>query len=78
MSCLDVQMRSEVLEILPEYIAAVHDMSRKYGARLVKLHEVFQRHLMFRGSEVFCPEPVHPNRCGHLVIATELFRGLTY
>ena len=68
--------RSKVLDIIPEYIATVHDMSRKYETRLVTLHEVFQHHLMFRGSETFCPEPVHPNRVGHLVIATELLRTL--
>jgi len=69
--------RSQVMEIIPQYIKVVHDMSRKYGARLVKTHEVFQNHLKYRGSEAFCPEPVHPNRTGHLIIATELFRAMT-
>jgi lysophospholipase L1-like esterase len=69
--------RSQVLEIIPKYIKVVHDMGRKYGARLVRTHEVFQIHLKYRGSEVFCPEPVHPNRTGHLIIATELFKVMT-
>ena len=70
--------RSRVLETtIPEYIAVVHEMSRKYRTRLVKLHERFQHHLKFRPSETFCPEPVHPNRSGHMVIAAELLRALT-
>lgn len=69
--------RSQVLEIIPEYIKVVHDMSRKYGTRLVRTHDAFQNHLKYRGAEVFCPEPVHPNRTGHLVIATELFKVMT-
>ncbi|MFH1009479.1 MAG: SGNH/GDSL hydrolase family protein [Candidatus Latescibacterota bacterium] len=69
--------RSQVLETtLPEYIAVVHDMSRKYQTRLVRLHELFQHHLKFRPTETFCPEPVHPNRSGHVVIATELLRAV--
>jgi len=68
---------SRVLETIPEYIAVVHEMSQKYQTRLVKLHERFQHHLRFRPSEMFCPEPVHPNRSGHMVIAAELLRALT-
>jgi hypothetical protein len=47
-----------------------------FGARHLKTHEVFQGHLGQRESEVFCPEPVHPNRTGHLVIAEALYRLL--
>lgn len=69
--------RSQVLEVLPRYIKVVHDLSKKYGTRLVRTHDVFQNHLKYRGSEAFCPEPVHPSRAGHLVIATELFKVMT-
>lgn len=69
--------RSQVSETIPKYIAVVHEMSRKYRTRLVKLHECFQRHLNFRPTETFCPEPVHPSRSGHMVIAIELLRALT-
>ena len=66
--------RSQVLELLPRYIETVEALSEKYGARIVRLHEIFQRHLQFRDAEVFCPEPVHPNRAGHLVIAEEVMQ----
>jgi len=68
--------RKRVLDILPEYIQVVHDMSAKYGTMLVKLHEIFQNHLIFREAEYFCPEPVHPARSGHIVIALELLKVL--
>ena len=68
--------RKLVLDILPEYIQVVHEMSAKYGTKLVKLQEIFQQHLTFREADEFCPEPVHPNRGGHLVIALEMMKEL--
>ena len=64
--------RSQVLELLPRYIEAVEVLSEKYGTRLVRLQEVFARQLEYRDADAFCPEPVHPNRAGHLVIAEAL------
>jgi lysophospholipase L1-like esterase len=68
--------RSQVLALMPEYIATVHDMAGKYGTRLVETHEVFQQQLAYREPDVFCPEPVHPYRSGHLVIAHALLQAL--
>ena len=68
--------RSQVLELLPKYIQTVHDMSVKYNTLLVPMHTIYQQHLTFREAECFCPEPVHPNHGGHLVMALELLRGL--
>ncbi|MFT5090560.1 MAG: lysophospholipase L1-like esterase, partial [Planctomycetota bacterium] len=68
--------RSSVLERLPSYIETVEKMSEKYGTRLVNLQDVFQRHLQYRDADTFCPEPVHPNRAGHLVIAEALMEEL--
>ena len=68
--------RSRVLELIPEYIKVVHDMAGKYGTRLVRTHDVFQKQLVYREPDVFCAEPVHPNRAGHLVIANALLEAL--
>ena len=68
--------RSQVLTLIPEYIAVVREMADKYQARLVKTHDAFQRHLGYRDAETFCPEPVHPNRAGHVVLASELLQVL--
>ncbi len=68
--------RSQVMELIPEYINVVVSMSEKYGTKLVNPHVAFQRQLEFQDSEVFCPEPVHPNRTGHLVIAEEIMKCL--
>lgn len=68
--------QSKVLQILPEYLETVHRMSEKYGAKLVRTHEMFQRQLQYRDASAFCPEPVHPNPTGHLLIAVEVFRTL--
>jgi lysophospholipase L1-like esterase len=64
--------RSSVLELIPRYIETVEKMSERFGTRLVKLHDIFQGHLEYRDAETFCPEPVHPNHAGHLVIAQAL------
>ena len=68
--------RKVVLDLLPEYIATVHEMSAKYDTLLVKMHEVYQLQLTFRDAEHFCPEPIHPNRTGHIVMALELLGAL--
>jgi len=68
--------RSRVLETLPEYISTVEAMAAKYEARLVRLQAMFQEQLKHRPPDVFCPEPVHPNRTGHLMIAQEVLRIL--
>lgn len=69
--------RSQVMELLPEYIAVVNKMSEKYGTKLVRLHDLFQEHLKHRDSETFCPGPVHPSRRGHLIIADAVFKALS-
>ena len=67
---------SQVLALLPEYLAVVEDMARRFPARLVRLQPMFARQLQFRPADTFCPEPVHPNRTGHLLIAQEVLRAL--
>jgi lysophospholipase L1-like esterase len=69
--------QSQVLEILPRYLETVHKMSEKYGTKLVRTHDMFQRQLQYRDSSTFCQEPVHPNRIGHLLIAVEVLKILS-
>lgn len=68
--------QSAVLELLPEYLGVVEEMGAKYGARLVRLQPMFERQLRYRPAATFCPEPVHPNATGHLLIAQEVLRVL--
>ena len=69
--------RSQVLELLPRYIEVVERLAERFDARLVRLQDVFQRQLQYRDADTFCPEPVHPNQAGHLVIAQALMDALT-
>jgi len=66
--------RSTVLGLLPEYLQVVEDMAQQFGARRVRLQPMFEEQLRFRPAEEFCPEPVHPYRTGHLLIAQEALR----
>ncbi|MDD5704598.1 MAG: SGNH/GDSL hydrolase family protein [Kiritimatiellae bacterium] len=68
--------RAQVLQALPAYLAVVHAMSVKHGALCVRTHELFQKLLRYREADYFCPEPVHPNLCGHLIIAEAVYRAL--
>ena len=68
--------RRKVLDTLPTYIRIVHRMQRKYKTRIVETHAVFQRLLKYRDADTFCPEPVHPNQVGHLVIAEAVYAAL--
>ena len=72
----DKGFRSEVLSGLPGYIQVVADMADKYGAKRVKLHDMFQRLLAYCPADAFCPEPVHPYRSGHVAMALEILRVL--
>jgi len=68
--------QQQVLKLIPEYIGVVHDMADKYGARLVCAHDAFERQLEYREPAHFCPEPVHPYRNGHMVIANAVLEAL--
>jgi lysophospholipase L1-like esterase len=65
-----------VLAFLPEYIEVVEKTAKKFGTRYVPLQDIFQKHLQLREADVFCPEPVHPNRTGHMVIADAIMRAI--
>ncbi len=65
--------RYDVLQLLPQYIKVVSKLSTKYQTYHLKTHVIFQRLLKHHESEVFCPEPVHPNETGHLIIAESLY-----
>lgn len=68
--------QEKVLATLPEYLQVVEEMAQRYDALHVRTHEMFARHLQFRSPATFCPEPVHPYRLGHTLIAVELLRTL--
>ncbi len=65
--------RNLVLKELKKYVDAVRKIAERFDTKIVRLHQIFQKHLKYRDSETFCPEPVHPNSTGHMVIASSLF-----
>ncbi len=66
--------RHSVLELLPKYLAVAHKLAREFRTLHVRTHEAYQRHLRHRDADQFCPEPVHPNVSGHIIIAHEFLR----
>ena len=74
---LDDEVEGAVLGMIPEYIGIVEEMSAKYGTLLLNLHDVFQEQLKYLAPDTFCPEPVHPNHTGHVVIANALMDFLS-
>ena len=69
--------RNSVLQLLPEYLRIVNGLSRKYGTLHVKTHGIYQRLLKTHEPDTFCPEPVHPNLTGHMVIADAVYDALS-
>jgi lysophospholipase L1-like esterase len=65
--------RTRVLKLLPEYIAVVKDMVKAYKTLHVPTQEIFEAQMKHRSPNDFAPEPVHPYRIGHLIIANALF-----
>jgi lysophospholipase L1-like esterase len=69
---------AEVLRRLRDYLDVVHRLAEEFGATSVRTHEVFQEQLRYRPASDFCPEPVHPNLSGHVVIAHALLKALNW
>jgi lysophospholipase L1-like esterase len=69
--------RHTITELLPTYIGIVHKMSKKYGTRLVRTHDMFQTLLKHYEADTFCAEPVHPNATGHLAIAEAVYEAFS-
>ena len=61
--------RTQVLRALDDYRKVVKQLANEFGAIFVPLHDLFQEQLRYRPADMFCPEPVHPNPFGHLLIA---------
>ena len=70
--------RNRVLSHLPEYLSTVAKLVEEFGAYHVRYHEMFQRLLQTQPPDRFCPEPVHPHRSGHLLMACEWLRVLGF
>ncbi|MCK5739019.1 SGNH/GDSL hydrolase family protein, partial [bacterium] len=69
--------RNSVLELLPEYLAIVTELSLKYKTALLETHAMFHNLLDYHPADTFCPEPVHPNATGHLAIAEAVYQSLS-
>ncbi len=71
------EFEGAALRLIPRYIGVLEEMSARYGTLLLNLHDVFQEQLRHRPPSAFCPEPVHPNHTGHVVIANALMEFLS-
>ena len=60
-----------VMKVLPDYLAAVHDMASQYEAVLVRTHEAFRKALGARSEEKWAADRVHPGGDGHSLVALE-------
>jgi lysophospholipase L1-like esterase len=72
----DAPATSAVMKLLPDYIKVVHALAEEFGALQVTTHDLFQEQLKYRPTTAFCPEPVHPNETGHMVIAHAVLKAL--
>ncbi|MCG3179305.1 MAG: Acetylxylan esterase [Phycisphaerae bacterium] len=68
--------RAHVLKHLPLYQRTVDRMAGNYKALHVRTHRLFQEQLRRHLPDRFCPEPVHPNAAGHMVIAHGWLKAL--
>jgi lysophospholipase L1-like esterase len=58
-----------VFESLPTYIEIVHQMAKKFDAKLIRTHEWGQEIIRRQGARALCLEPVHPHLTGHATLA---------
>lgn len=69
--------RKKSLDLLEHYHAAVRQISRRHRTRFLDLHKLFQDRLQYHHPDTYCPEPVHPNGSGHLLIAEHVYQTVT-
>ena len=74
----EFSFRKKVLDFLPEYINIVHKLRDEFDALHVPTHDLYMEQLKRFPSDYFCPEPVHPNANGHLVIAHGVLQALNW
>ena len=68
--------RATVLTEIKKYIAVTHKLASEFGALSVETHKLFAGQLKFYPADTFCPEPVHPNLSGHMVISHGVLKAL--
>jgi len=68
--------RTSVLKLIPEYLDVVEKLSRQFDTLHVRTHKLFAGLLKHHDPDTFCPEPVHPNLTGHMVIADAVYEAL--
>ena len=68
--------QQKVMELIPQYIAIVHELAEKFSARLIRTHEWGQEIISHHGTEILCNEPVHPHLTGHAVLAQWVLKAL--
>jgi len=61
--------QTKVLKALAPFRQAAAKLAKEFKAKYIPLHAHFQEHLKYRPANTFCPEPVHPNSMGHLLMA---------
>lgn len=66
----------EVLRRLEGYLAVVEKLAGEYGALHCPMQRAWLQILPHHPAREWCPEPVHPNARGHLVMAEVLLRTL--
>ncbi|KAA3659961.1 MAG: GDSL family lipase [Calditrichaeota bacterium] len=68
--------QKSVLRILPAYHRTISEMQTAFQTARLQLHNRFAELLQNQEAEKYCPEPVHPNATGHMVIALEIYKVL--
>jgi len=66
--------RGNILKHLSPYQKTAEKLAKQFKAPYVRFHSMFQEHLKNHPADKFCPEPVHPNPSGHLLMAHEWLR----
>lgn len=69
--------RARLAALLPDYLAVVSQLAGKFGARHLRMNEIFAARLAIQHPSTYFPiEPVHPNPAGHFLIAESLYKLL--
>jgi lysophospholipase L1-like esterase len=73
---LDPEPDDPMRQQMDAYRRVVRDLSAEFGAVYVDVQRAFDAYMSHRPAETLSDDRVHPNKTGHMIIATAFLRAI--
>ena len=75
---IESNLADPMRECMDAYGKVVEKLAHEFDAVFVDLQASFDRYLVHRPTQSLCSDRVHPNKTGHMIIATSFLRGIEF